>query len=351
MRLDERRALQSILTCRTEAMGGHRYRCEHCDREHFAWHSCNHRLCPRCGSDATREWVADQLENRLPVDHYMLTFTLPSQLRGLCRYQAKNFLKLFFSCSAQAIKDVLKKPRHLGGECGFIGMLQTWTQDLRLHPHIHYIVPAIGIDSKGRIKRPKRKDWLARGEVFAARLRTLLLKEIEKEGLMSSNRLRELWRIGWNCDVENFGSGENALKYVGGYVCKGPMSDSRMLGASSDAVRIATRNRKTGELVPVEIDGVEFVRRYLQHALPGGFHRIRYYGLLHPRAKEKLASIRLQLGLRMKAKEARPEPREAAPPLCPRCRKPMELTGQYSRAPPWGRAIPGIWLRKQKAAA
>lgn len=203
MLYEQRKALQSILQCRTPVMGGRSYRCVHCSKERFAWHSCNHRLCPRCGGEATGKWVSEKLENRLPVDHFMVTFTLPAQLRKLCRYHAKPFLKLFFASSAQAIKDVLKEPRHLGGEVGFMGFLQTWTQDLRLHPHIHYVVPAIGIDANGKLKRPRRKGWLARGEVFASRLRTLLLKAIKAEGLLGPSELQELWKIGWNCDVEN----------------------------------------------------------------------------------------------------------------------------------------------------
>jgi len=294
--------------------------------------------------------VADKLENRLPVDHYMVTFTLPKQLRGLCRHQAKDFLRLFFSCSAQAIKDVLKEPRHIGGQCGFIGMLQTWTQDLRLHPHIHYIVPAIGLDSKGRLRRPKRKGWLAKGDVFASRLKTHLLKAIKKEGALSREAIQQLWKIDWNCDVKNFGDGANAFKYLGGYVCKGPISDSRILGVSNSKVRFATKDRDTGETVPVEIEAVEFVRRYLQHALPGGFHAIRYHGFLHPRSRRKLASIREQLGAKAPPK-AKASETEQEPMLCPRCRKPMEMTAQLSRAPPWERTIPRIWLRRQRKAA
>jgi len=181
LRTEERKALQSIHQCRTPAMGGRSYRCAHCEGNHFAWHSCNHRLCPVCGSAETREWVAGQLGKRLPVEHFLVTFTLPSDLRTLCRREAKTFLSAFFAASSRAIKDVLRERRHLGGDCGFFGALQTWTQDLRLHPHIHYIVPAVAIDGSGKLKRPKRKGWLARGEVLASRMRTLLLRSLEKE--------------------------------------------------------------------------------------------------------------------------------------------------------------------------
>lgn len=349
MNVEQRKALQSIIQCRTPVMGGRSYRCLHCQKDHFAWHSCNHRLCPRCGSTGTAEWVADKLESRLPVDHYMVTFTLPSELRKLCRYNSRDFLRLFFACSAQAIKDVLKEKRHLGGEAGFVGTLQTWTQDLRLHPHIHYIVPAVAIDASGKVRRPKRKGWLARGEVLASRLRTLLLRAIANEKLLPPREVSMLWKIKWNCDVENFGNGVNAFKYLGGYVCKGPIPEKRMLGVNSGIVSISVKDRENDKTKVARIEAVEFVRRYLQHALPTGFHAIRYHGFLHPRSKAKLASIRKQLGARLQPRTPRPDPTPQAM-QCPRCRKPMELTSQLSRAPPWERTIPEIWLRRNKVA-
>lgn len=348
----ERKALQSILQCRTRVMGGRSYRCAHCEQDHFAWHSCNHRLCPRCGSSATRSWVAEKLEGRLPVEHFLVTFTLPAQLRGLCRYEAKAFLKAFFSSSARSVKDVLEDPRHLGGSCGFVGMLQTWTQELQLHPHIHYIVPAVALDGEGKIKRPKKAGWLAPGKVFAERLKTLLLKSLQEQGLVRSILAAELRSMDWNCDVKSFGDGANAIKYLGGYLCRGPISDSRILGAADGNVRISVRNRDTEATETRSIEAVEFVRRYLQHALPSGFHAIRYYGFMHARSKAKLASIREQLGVRSEAGAGKGEVRaEPEPMLCPRCRKPMEMTGQHSRAPPWERRIARIWARGERAAA
>lgn len=332
-------------------MGGRSYRCVHCERDHFAWHSCNHRLCPTCGAGETKDWVADQLEKRLPVEHFLATFTLPSALRPLCRREAKRFLSAFFAASSQAIKDALKEPRHLGGDCGFIGVLQTWTQDLRLHPHIHCIVPAVGIDARGKLKRPRKTGWLARGEVLASRMRTLLLQSLEKEDLLSKREAAPLWKMKWNCDVEPFGDGSNAIKYLGAYLKKGPISDSRIRGESNGSILVSVKDRKTESKKTIAIEKSEFVRRYLQHALPHGFHAIRYYGFLHPRAKAKLASIREQLGVRLQAKNGKPETDQAAAPLCPRCRKPMEPAGQLARAPPWERTIPKIWARKERAAA
>ena len=345
----QRKALQSILTCRTEAMGGRSYRCDHCDRDHFAWHSCNHRLCPVCGAADTADWVAGRLERRLPVPHYMVTFTLPSQLRSVCREAPGALLKAFFASAARAVKDVLKDPRHLGGDCGFFGMLQTWTQDLRLHPHVHFVVPAVGLDAKGDLKRPKSPKWLARGEVFAGRLQTLLLRSLRDEGLLGEAEIQSLWRIRWNCDVEHFGSGGNAIKYLGAYVCKGPISDSRILAIDAETVTISVKDRESGERRAVRIDGAQFVRRYLQHALPTGFHRVRHYGFMHGRSKAKLEAIRELLGV-LAPGACQPQAElEPAPVRCPKCGEAMRLVGHRSRAPPHLRTIPEVWNRKSAA--
>lgn len=353
MGIDERKALQSILTCRTEVMGGHRYGCEACGIDHFVWHSCNHRMCPVCGAAETADWVASKLRERLPVPHFMVTFTLPSQLRVLCVGQPRErFLRLFFAASAQAIKDVLADPRHLGGECGFFGMLQTWTQDLRVHPHIHFVVPALALATDGRIRRPKDPKWLARGDIFAARLRTLLLQAIRKEQWLAEAAIQALWQIGWNCDVKNFGSGENAMKYLGGYMCKGPISDSRILGIGEDTVTISVKDRQTGQCQSLGINGTDFVHRYLQHALPPGFHRVRYYGFMHGRSRKKLEAIRSHLKMppapRMKEKC---KADTSASPCCKRCGKAMSMLGHQSRAPPKFRTLPHIWNHKPPAAA
>lgn len=350
---DARRALQSILACRTEAMGGRHYHCDKCGCDHFAWHSCNHRLCPQCGAAETAEWVASKLRERLRVPHFMVTFTLPGQLRALCRGDTRGaFLRLFFGAASRAVKEVLANPRHLGGQCGFFAMLQTWTQDLRQHPHIHFVVPAVALDRHGRIRRARDPKWLARGDVFAARLRTLLLKAIRDERLLGEDAIEALWRIGWNCDVQNLGSGENAMKYLGAYVCKGPICDSRILEIGEDTVTFSVKNRDTGRCETVELDGAEFVRRYLQHALPARFHRIRYHGFLHARAKSKLQSIRDQLGMPRPSNEEQPQPDKPTPTIaCPRCGSSMRLSGLRARAPPHLRSFPHIWNRKPPVAA
>jgi hypothetical protein len=281
----------------------------------------------------------------------MVTFTLPEQLRGLCIRDPQRFYKIFFACAARAIKDVLKQPRHLAGRCGFFGMLQTWTQELALHPHIHFIIPAIGLGRDGRIKHPARRKWLARGDVFAARLRTLMLDAFGRQQMFGPQQLEALWSIKFNCDVANFGDGAHAIKYLGAYLHKGPIGDSRILAVDENTVTIRVRDRAGARPKEVRIDGAEFVHRYLQHVLPGGFHRLRYFGFLHPRARKTLAAIRAQLGSPAPPKAPPADPPEPPVVMCPHCRRPMALISQRSRAPPHLRVIHHLWNSKPKAAA
>lgn len=332
IRLDERRALQAILQCRTPALGGHRYACA-CGHEHYAFHSCNHRLCPRCGAANTQEWVAKQLGRLLPVPYYMVTFTLPDQLRSVLRGR-REAMEQLMCCSAQALSELLADPKRTGfTRSGFFGVYQSWTQDMRLHPHVHYIVPAVGLDARWRIKRPKDPKFLLPAKPLAIRLRTLLSNALLDAGLIDTTLFWQLVKMDWNASVDRAGSGENAVKYLGQYVRRSVISDGRILGIEGDQVRIRIKNRDTQTYESRVVDGVQFVRRFLQHALPPRFHRIRYRGFLHARGKAALEWLRLILDARLQPKEA-PLPIAPHQPTCPRCGKAMLRVRRMPRAPP-----------------
>lgn len=333
IRVDERRALQAILQCRTPALGGHRYACCACGHEHHAFHSCNHRLCPRCGAADTQAWVAKQLGRLLPVPYYMVTFTLPDPLRSVLR-GLREAMELLMRCSAQALSELLADPKRLGfTRSGFFGVYQSWTQDMRLHPHVHYIVPAVGLDAKWRVKRPKDPKFLLPAKPLAIRLRTLLSKALLDAGLIDATLFWKLVKIDWNASVDRAGTGENAVKYLGQYVRRSVISDGRILGIEGNQVQIRIKNRDTDIYESRRIDGVEFVRRFLQHALPPRFHRIRYRGFLHARGKVALDWLRLILDARLKPKEETP-PTAPHEPTCPRCGKAMLRVRRMPRAPP-----------------
>lgn len=331
--VDQRSALQAILQCRTSALGGHRYGCA-CGHSHYAWHSCNHRLCPQCGGAGTADWVDKQLGKLLPVPYFMVTFTLPDALRPVLRQRAG--MEAFFQCSAQALTELLADPKRTGfTRSGFFGIYQSWRQDMGYHPHIHYIVPGVGLDAEDRAVHLKNPKFLLYAQALANRLRTLLANRLLEENLIERPHFRALVKRPWNASVDPAGSGENAVKYLGKYVQKSVIGDNRILGIEGEHVRIRIRNRDTQQNGTRLLEGVEFIRRFLLHALPSGFHRIRYRGYLHARAKRSLQWLQVQLDARLRKRE---QPTPAGPPLtCPRCGSPLHRTGKMARAPPMHR--------------
>ena len=330
--VDQRRALQNILQCRTEALGGHRYDCA-CGHTHHAYHSCNHRLCPRCGAVDTEAWVAKQLDKLLPVPYYLVTFTLPSSLRPVMRGN-REALNCFMQCSAQALRELLANPRRADfHRSGFFGVYQSWTQDMLYHPHVHYVVPAVGLDAEWRLKRTKQRKFLVYAEALAKRLRTRLTDQLREQGLICPSRFRQLRRIDWNASVDPAGRGENAIKYLGQYVRHSVIRDGRIVAIEDNHVTFRVKNRETGQYEHRRIEGVEFVRRYLQHVLPVGFHRIRYYGYLHAQGKAALQWLQLILEANF---EQRQNKRQELPTdiRCPKCGAPMMPTQSLARAPP-----------------
>ena len=348
---EQRKALQAILECRTEYMGGHKCYCTQCQQYHFFYHSCNHRNCPICGAQDTATWVEQRLEQALPLPHYMITFTLPAQLRPLCMNVPEQIYPLFFRCAAQAIKDILANPKHLGIQAGFFGVLQTWQQNLTLHPHIHFIVPAGGLAADGSTLIIAKKQWLVWGDVFAKRLKNLLLTELKQQAIVEQTIIDSCWKMDWNADVENFGNGHNAIKYLGRYIYKSAISDSRIEDIDDTHVTFTVKDRQTKKTKRIRITGEDFLMRYFTHVLPSKFHRIRYYGFMHPRAKATFTIIQALLSAVPKKQIVdKPEPAPITPFKCPKCGNPMDIIEHYPRGPPKLRTLAWIWQPAQKVA-
>ncbi len=165
----QRRALLAIIRCRTPALGRHLYRCTACDQADFAYHSCHHRACPRCGGERTAEWTQKQMERLLPVPYFLVTFTVPEDLRPVFAARPELLHDLFFQQAARVLQIVACQPRHLGAELGMLGVLHTWGRQLQSHPHWHFIIPGGGLcaDRTWRAARTRtgscqKRPWSAR---------------------------------------------------------------------------------------------------------------------------------------------------------------------------------------------
>lgn len=348
----QRRAVWAITHCRTAEMGGHLHACD-CGKREFHFHSCNHRSCPQCGKADTARWVGRELGKRVGAPYFMVTFTLPEELRPLfLTPAAKDIYQLFFSAASSALSDTLANPRWLGAATsGFTLVLHTWNQKLNFHPHLHGIVPGAGIAANGNVVTVNNPNFLVpqpalRG-LFRARFRDGL------SGLSKSQPLPSIdpsvWQKDWGVHLQPFGGGENIIKYLGRYVCRSAIGDSRILSITDSHVSFRWKDRANGDAPQIEtIPGVEFVKRYLRHVLPCGLRSIRYYGFCHSAAKTKRERIAFHTGRPLLIGALAlpsPEP-SAAPYACPCCGGEMKPIASFhprwrtSRAPPPERKPP-----------
>jgi hypothetical protein len=329
---EQHAAVRAIRRCRTAALGGQLYRCG-CGREHYAYHSCNHRACPRCGQDDAQAWLAQQRTRRLPVPYFLVTLTVPEPLREVIRAARKLWYGALLKEGAGAVQDLAAAPKHLGAEVGLTAVLQTWTRDLRYHPHVHLLVPGGGLTANQlrwvRVKDPQ--FFLPQGKLaarFKGRLKAWL-QAYEPELFQAVPA--KVWWMKWVADIQAVGSGEAALKYLAAYLCRPPLHESQLEAADQRSVTF--RYRENGGTVKrCTVSGAEFLRRFLQHVLPRGFQRVRHYGWLGAAAAAKRERIAALLDWKPPAPP--PATPNAQPPQCPACGKVMCLIGELARQPP-----------------
>jgi len=292
------RAAEAILRCRTPALGGHVYRCADCGGEHHAWHSCNHRSCPRCGATDQAAWAAAREANAPPCDHWLITFTVPPRLHWLFLCYPKEIYQLLFDAVAATLHELGADEKFLGGEVGFIAVLHTWTRQLLFHPHLHVLMPGIALRADHRaLVRPKRCNgaYLFPGNIAAAVFRNrfeMLLKE--RHPAWHRKIIKRSWRGKWIADVKNAGRGQEAIRYLAAYVAKSALTDKRILGADG-AGRILVRwfdRQDNNKPKVLRLHPHELIRRVMLHVLPKGQKRLRHFGFLSPAAKKRMKLVR-----------------------------------------------------------
>jgi hypothetical protein len=327
-----RRAVAAILCCRTAALGGQLYGCQ-CGRQHFAYHSCNHRACPQCGHRDATQWLERQRRRLLPVPYYLVTFTVPQQLRPIIRSNQKILYALLLRHSAGALLDVGRDHKDLGAQLGLLAVLQTWARDLHFHPHVHCVVPAGGLSPDGlRWVGPKANDYFLPQAALAMRFRTRLKQALQQDHPQLFIQIpRKVWSVNWVADVRPVGSGQPALKYLAAYVYRTALSAQRIVGDDGQHITFVYRDNQ-GRNGTLQLTAEKFLHRFLQHVLPRGFQRLRYFGWLSPAAKARFERIGALLD--WKAPLLQPTTLNSQPPLCPCCQKPMVLIGRLPRGPP-----------------
>ena len=336
-----RRAMRAIEQCRTPALGGQAYSCPQCHQTQYSYHSCRNRHCPKCQNDKAQAWLEKQQNFLLPVPYFMLTFTLPAALRPLARSHQKLVYDLLFQASAAATQFLAHDPRFVGGQLGLIGILHTWGRNLSYHPHIHYLVPAGGIASDHRTWLSAHHNFLLPVKALSRIFRAKFHHALQKAGL-TNDIPASVWKQDWVVHCKPVGNGCTAIKYLAPYVFRVAISNRRLVKLENNQVTFRYRSSDTGLNKFCTLSAEEFIYRFLQHVLPRGFVKIRYFGFFGSSQRLLLAALRILLETDIHA----PLPDDLAPPsptlpkdtlLCPSCGK--ALLRLYT-IPPTGRCPP-----------
>jgi len=275
----QRRVLRDLAACRTPACVGHIHQCDCCGRKVYANHSCGNRHCPKCHREQTARWPANQRARLLPCAYFLLTFTLPQELRALARTHPAQGYGLLMQSAAAALQKLALDPRYLGGRLGCLGVLPTWTRALLYHPHVHLLVTAGGLSGDGtQWLEPKHPAYLVPVEALAPIFRAKLCAGLKQVGLLAQVP-PGVWEKRWVGHWQPAGSGPQVLDYLGRYVCRVAIRNSRLERLEAGQVTFRYRATRTQTLRRVTLSGVEFLRRFLQPVLPRGCTKVRSYGL------------------------------------------------------------------------
>lgn len=334
------RAVEAVLACGTSRLGGHVHACTDCGTQHYAYHSCNHRACPRCGGQGQALWAAHQQARLLPVPYFMVTFTVPEQLRGFFRRYERLAYTGLFAAASGAVKELFGNPKHFGGQAGMIAVLHTWTRQIQFHPHVHLIVPAVALGQDGCSVVPARNpEYLLPYRALADAYRNRFLRELKaKHPQLFAGLDAQLGSMQWNVNVRSVGRGKRALRYLAAYVGKSAFNEGRLRGYDDKGrIRVEWTDSSSGQRRLMALEPSELIRRWLQHVLPKGFTRVRHYGFLSGAARKAYRRLRFLLG----GGRVQIELPKEAPLCCPHCDGPMERLRkiQPARGPPLSTAL------------
>jgi len=299
--LHQHRLMQAIETCRTPALGGVVEWCDHCQYTHIHYRSCRNRHCPKCQGAARAQWLERRQAEWLPVEYFHVVFTVPEPIANLAFYNKEIVYDILFRATAETLLTIARDPQRLGVEIGFFAVLHSWGQNLHFHPHLHCVVPGGGLSPDGKRWISARRKFLLPLKVLSALFRRLLLEALQTayaEGKLQwfgdlealrdpaafARFLAPLKTTKWVVYAKApFGGPQHVLEYLGRYTHRGAISNRRLLALENGQVSFAWKDYRAApqqQQKAMTVSAEEFIRRFLQHALPPGLQRIRYYGFL-----------------------------------------------------------------------
>ena len=340
------KTIDAIINCCTSVMGGDVYYCESCGKYHYSYHSCKNRHCPKCGSNDSEKWLEKQTRKLLPVNYFMVTFTIPEELRFVCRSNQKLFYSILFKASSEALKTLLNDPKYAGGKSGFVGVLHTWTRQLHYHPHPHYIVPGGAFDVERNQWNKTNSKFLvpvkALSKIYRAKFRDFL--KMKNWQIFDSIPHHIWYSKEFVSNALAVGKGDKALKYLSNYVYRVAISNNRIVKYEKGEVMFKYKPSGNNKFKYQTVTAIEFMRRFLQHVLPNGFQKIRYYGFLSSAGKNIFEKIQDYFDIKTNEiilpKKSEFQKRERD--ICPHCKSKMKHLALILRKP---RAPPNLFLQ------
>jgi hypothetical protein len=310
------RAMRAIESCRTALLGGHVERCSDCGHQRVAYNSCRNRNCPKCQGLARARWLEDRQAELLDAPYFHVVFTVPAEIEVIAFQNQTVVYDIMFRAASETLRTIAGDPKHLGAEIGFLAVLHTWGQNLMHHPHVHCLVPGGGIAPDGKSWIACRPGFFLPVRVLSRMFRGLFLHYLDKAFAAGELRffsvhrhlhepatfrryLTPVHRTEWVVYAKPpFAGPARVLDYVGRYTHRVAISNNRLLSMDDGKVRFRWKDYRDGNRhKTMTLDGGEFIRRFLIHVLPGGFHRIRYFGFLgNCQRARKLALCRELLG-------------------------------------------------------
>jgi uncharacterized OB-fold protein len=307
MLLIQRRAFEDILKCRTEVMGGHIFRCDKCGYLHYSYHSCRNRSCPKCHKNDTAAWLEQRREELLNVEYYHVVFTLPQVLRPILRFHQKKLYGILMKSAAQAVIKLAADPHYVGGLIGVLCILHTWSSSLIYHPHAHCLIPSGGISADKEQWLAARNNYLVPVKALSKIFRGIFVEMAHKQ-LPNVKLPDSIWQKDWvvYCKPTVQGT-DKVLNYLGRYVHRVAITNSRIISIEDGKVTFRYKDSKSHQSKTMTLKAHEFIRRFLQHVLPKGVHKIRYYGLWSPVNRKDLYKIKELLNDGGAAKHLEPQ--------------------------------------------
>jgi len=326
-----RKVLDILTACRTGELGTVVFACSTCEHRHKIGRSCGNRHCPTCQQDKARAWHDKQKARLLACPYFLLTFTVPAQLRRFIRSHQRLGYDTLFDASSDAIKLLAADPKFLGtSRAGFFGHLHTWGRTLEYHPHIHYVVPGGGLSEDGSQWLPSRADFFVPVKALSKIFRAKFRDAIKQAGLLEQID-PAVWNVDWVVHSQPAGDGHATVNYLTPYVFRVAISDHRIRSLDDGQVTFSYRKTGSRRWRNMTLQAHEFLRRFLQHVLPHGFQKIRYYGFASSNAKHSFEAIRWLVSLHAATPfvlQAEPSQPTTPPPLlCHHCGGHLNLLG------------------------